>query len=283
MKVGINTFGCDHGRSGIGSYIHSLVRNIPDSGHSVELFGPELDRFTYNSGLDSVEYSGLAVSDSILAERGWHVTGYPSFVRKRKYDAVLFPAGIRLLPLKFEATPVVVIQDIIRITSYNVCYTKLLRLRGAERIVRHFVKLRRDEILAVVCGRNRLLRRQTRHIVERSGANNVLVFGFVDFMADLLNIADAVITKGGASTVLEVLATGKPIIFSTYIRGQELGNVLYAVYNGVGWYIKKPRDILEKAFTLTEDDALRGRLREKIDSLGIRNGLEEMASFIHEG
>ncbi len=156
-------------------------------------------------------------------------------------------------------------------------------LRGAERIVRHFVKLRRDEILAVVCGRNRLLRRQTRHIVERSGANNVLVFGFVDFMADLLNIADAVITKGGASTVLEVLATGKPIIFSTYIRGQELGNVLYAVYNGVGWYIKKPRDILEKAFTLTEDDALRGRLREKIDSLGIRNGLEEMASFIHEG
>ncbi len=113
MKVGINTFGCDHGRSGIGSYIHSLVRNIPDSGHSVELFGPELDRFTYNSGLDSVEYSGLAVSDSILAERGWHVTGYPSFVRKRKYDAVLFPAGIRLLPLKFEATPVVVIQDII--------------------------------------------------------------------------------------------------------------------------------------------------------------------------
>jgi len=113
LKVGINTFGCDHGRSGIGSYIHSLVRNLPDSGHTVELFGPELDRFTYNSGLDSVEYSGLAVSDSILAERSWHLTGYPSFVRKRKFDAVLFPAGIRLLPLKFEATPVVVIQEIL--------------------------------------------------------------------------------------------------------------------------------------------------------------------------
>lgn len=113
MKVGINTFGCDHGRSGIGSYIHSLVRSLPESGNTVELFGPELDRYTYNSGLDSIDYSGLAVSDSILAERGWHVTGYPAFVRKRKYDAVLFPAGIRLLPLKFEATPVVVIQDII--------------------------------------------------------------------------------------------------------------------------------------------------------------------------
>jgi len=113
LKVGINTFGCDHGRSGFGSYIHSLVRNIPDTGHKVELFGPELDRFTYTSGIDGVEYSGLAVSDSLLAERAWHVTGYPSFVRKQKYQAVLFPAGIRLLPLKFEATPVVVVQDIL--------------------------------------------------------------------------------------------------------------------------------------------------------------------------
>lgn len=113
MKVGINTFGCDHGRSGFGSYIHSLVRNIPESGFSVDLFGPELDRFTYTSGIDSVNYSGLAVSDSILAERTWHVTGFPSFVRKQKYNAVLFPAGTRLMPLKFETVPIVVIQDIV--------------------------------------------------------------------------------------------------------------------------------------------------------------------------
>lgn len=113
MKIGINTFGCDHGRSGIGSYILSLVHNMPQSGHEIELFGPELDRFTYNSGLDSVTYCGLSVSDSLFAERAWHLASFPSFVRKQKYDAVLFPAGFHLLPLKFEVTPVIVIQEIL--------------------------------------------------------------------------------------------------------------------------------------------------------------------------
>lgn len=155
-------------------------------------------------------------------------------------------------------------------------------LRGAEHIVRRFIKLRRDEFLVVVCGRNRVLRSQTRRMVERSGAENVLVFGFVDFMADLLNIADAVITKGGASTVLEVLATGKPAIFSTYIRGQELGNVLYAIYNGVGWHITKPKEILEKAFSLTENEGFRRTVKARIDALGLRNGLEDMTTFIHD-
>ena len=28
MKIGINTFGCEHGRSGIGSYLISLFKNI---------------------------------------------------------------------------------------------------------------------------------------------------------------------------------------------------------------------------------------------------------------
>ncbi len=83
------------------------------SEHEIDLFGPELDRFTYNSGVDNVTYTGLPVSDSLLAERAWHITSYPSFVRKQKYDVVLFPAGTRMLPLKFEATPVVVVQEIL--------------------------------------------------------------------------------------------------------------------------------------------------------------------------
>ncbi len=155
-------------------------------------------------------------------------------------------------------------------------------LQGAESLIRLFLRMGRTETLIVVCGRNRLLRRHARSMTERSGAKNVIVFGFVDFMCDLVNVADAVITKAGASTVLEILAAGKPAIFSTYIRGQELGNVLYAVYNRVAWYIKKPKEILEKAFELTGNPGLRGEIRHRIDALGIRNGLEDMAEYIHD-
>ena len=110
-------------------------------------------------------------------------------------------------------------------------------LKSADRIVSCFLKRKRKETLIVVCGKNRLLKRIVTTMAERAGASNVIAYGFVNFMCDLLNIADCVVTKGGASTVMEVLAVGKPVIFSTYIRGQELGNVLYAVHNGVGWYI----------------------------------------------
>jgi processive 1,2-diacylglycerol beta-glucosyltransferase/1,2-diacylglycerol 3-beta-galactosyltransferase len=154
-------------------------------------------------------------------------------------------------------------------------------LKSADRIVSSFVKRNRPETLVVVCGKNRLLKRLVSMIVERSGAKNVLVFGFVSFMPDLLNIADCVITKGGASTVMEVLAVGKPVIFSTFIRGQELGNVLYAVYGGAGWYIKKPDEILDQAEEVLENPEVGKKVRENIAKLGIRNGLDDVVSFIH--
>ncbi len=113
MIFGIDTFGCDHGRSGIGSYIASLVRNISDTGHVVELFGPELDRYTYNSGLENVSYTGVSLGDTLMAERFWHMLRLNTFAKKRNYDAILFPAGIRLLPAFFDVPSVVVVQDII--------------------------------------------------------------------------------------------------------------------------------------------------------------------------
>ncbi|HNY22175.1 MAG TPA: glycosyltransferase [Treponemataceae bacterium] len=153
-------------------------------------------------------------------------------------------------------------------------------LKGSDRLVANFVRRGSDEILIVVCGRNEILKRLIERIVERSGAANVMVLGFVSFMPDLLNIADCVITKGGASTVMEVLAVGKPVIFSTFIRGQELGNVLYAVHGGAGWLVKKPSMILDKAFELINDPVARADVARNIDRMGIRNGLGDVADFI---
>lgn len=155
-------------------------------------------------------------------------------------------------------------------------------LKSADRIVSRFVAKKRDEILIVVCGKNRLLKRQVTRMVERRRADNVIVYGFVSFMPDLLNIADCVITKGGASTVMEVMAVGKPVIFSTFIRGQELGNVLFAIHNGAGWYIRKPVDILAQADRVLRDPALASGVKANIARLGIRNGLDEVMRFIHD-
>lgn len=154
-------------------------------------------------------------------------------------------------------------------------------LKSADRIVASFLRRKRPEYLIVVCGRNKILRMQVATMVDMTRAKNVRVYGFVPFMADLLNCADCIITKGGASTVMEVLSVGKPVIFSTFIRGQELGNVLYAVHNGAGLYIKKPRKILDHAAEILDNPEVAKDMRRNALRLGIRNGLDEVLSFIH--
>lgn len=154
-------------------------------------------------------------------------------------------------------------------------------LKSADRIVASFLRRKRPEYLIVVCGRNKILRMQVSTMVDMTRAKNVRVYGFVPFMADLLNCADCIITKGGASTVMEVLSVGKPVIFSTFIRGQELGNVLYAVHNGAGLYIKKPRKILDHTAEILDNPEVAKNMRRNALRLGIRNGLDEVLSFIH--
>ena len=113
MKIGIDTLGCDHGRSGIGAYILSLVHNLPKTEHSIQLFGHELDKYTYTSGVEGVKYTCVSVGDSAFGEQAWHRLSFNAFARKQKYDIVLFPSGTKLLPMRFEAPSVLVIQNIL--------------------------------------------------------------------------------------------------------------------------------------------------------------------------
>lgn len=92
MKIGIDTFSCDHGRSGIGSYLLSLVKNLPQDKNTFELFGYEFDRYTYNTDSEKISYNGLSLADSDLAERIWHFIGIQKFLKKNQYDAVIYPA-----------------------------------------------------------------------------------------------------------------------------------------------------------------------------------------------
>lgn len=112
MKIGINTLGCDHGRSGIGAYILSLAHNLPKSRHAIQLFGHELDKYTYTSGVEGLRYTCVSVGDSVLAEQAWHRLAFNTFAHKQNYDIVLFPSGIKYLPVRFDIPAVLVIQDI---------------------------------------------------------------------------------------------------------------------------------------------------------------------------
>ena len=113
MKIGIDAFGCNHGRSGIGSYILSLVKNIPKTKHEFRLFGPELDKYTYTSDIDHIGFEGVDISDTGFSEKLWHFKSLHSFIKKQKYEAVMYPAGTELLPPVFSVPSILVVQSLL--------------------------------------------------------------------------------------------------------------------------------------------------------------------------
>lgn len=119
MKIAIDTFGCDHGKSGLGSYLINFINNIDENcPHSIELFGLELDRYTYKSQIEKT-YVSVNILDNAKAERKWHKRKIKRFMKKSDYDVVIFPAFENVLPTKFKKKSVAVLSSIYSVASQN--------------------------------------------------------------------------------------------------------------------------------------------------------------------
>ena len=140
MKVGIDTFGSDHGRSGVGSYLASFVKGLPtESENQYELFGSELDRYTFDSGEGKISYAGIDIDDKPLSNKFWHFFSLNRFAKKQGYDIILCPAGSRMLPLFSSIPTVVVINEVVSEMLKSVSFLYRLymikSLRHATKII----------------------------------------------------------------------------------------------------------------------------------------------------
>lgn len=115
MKIGIDVFGCNHGQSGNGSYISSFIKNISNlqSDYEIELFGPEIDRFTYTSGLDNISYQGFQIDDISVSTHLWHVKNLKKFIKKQQYDLVIYPSPGIYLPNTKIKPYIVIVNEIL--------------------------------------------------------------------------------------------------------------------------------------------------------------------------
>jgi glycosyltransferase involved in cell wall biosynthesis len=114
MKVGIDTFNCDSGLSGVGVYISQLIKRIKPSGDRYELFGWDYDRYTYNEtapDLDLEFISQCRRFNGNNANALWHIYRYPKFAKQRKYDACFFPAAHKQLPQSSPCPSIGVVHD----------------------------------------------------------------------------------------------------------------------------------------------------------------------------
>jgi len=111
MKIGLDTFACDGGKSGVGMYLTQLLKRFTPSEALFELFGWEYDRFTYSDAAPNFEFVPQCSIHGRTANSLWHVFRFKKFALSRQYDACFFPAAHRSLPLSSPCPTIGVVHD----------------------------------------------------------------------------------------------------------------------------------------------------------------------------
>jgi 1,2-diacylglycerol 3-beta-galactosyltransferase len=137
-----------------------------------------------------------------------------------------------------------------------------------------------DVDVAVICGRNRSLRRRVSKLAAHRGDGRLTAHGFVDNMADWLRCADIVVGKAGPGTIAEASCCGAPLVLTSYVRGQEKGNIEYVTDGGGGIYAPRPRQLVEEIGRLRRDPAALAVMRAASARAGRPAAAVDIARFI---
>jgi len=149
---------------------------------------------------------------------------------------------------------------------------------NGKRILQHLLHASLDVDIAIVCGKNKRLYAAALEL-ERQYPS-LKAFAFVDFVYELLNAADVVITKCGASTIMEILIMKKIPVINDYIWEQELGNMEFVRDNELGIFERNIGKLPNIVRELVSDEVRYQRYRQNIEKMKVRSGTRELAEFL---
>lgn len=145
-------------------------------------------------------------------------------------------------------------------------------------ILKQLSKLHIDAQVLIVCWRDKRLFIQAQKIKSANQDFALQAFEFIDFVQDLLNISDIVITKWGPATIFEILLCGKIPLIHTYMREQEKGNVEYVVENKVGKYEKNIKKLTHIVKDMLDGDL--SSYQDAIQNLDLEIWNQGIAEYI---
>lgn len=132
--------------------------------------------------------------------------------------------------------------------------------------------------IIMVCGKNKELFEKGTELKKKYP--QLIVFGYVDFVYELLNISDVVITKCGASTIMEILLLKKVPIIIDYIWEQEKGNMEFVRDNKMGIYEKRISLIPQIVNRLFTDKSYYASFIKNIESSNLKIGTASLSRTI---
>lgn len=98
--------------------------------------------------------------------------------------------------------------------------------------------------LIIIAGRNKKLEQKLKKEKDKFSLP-IRVYGFTDQVHELMAESDLIITKAGPGTIAEALSMDLPVIITSWLPGQEEGNVEFVVKENVGRVSRDPARIVE--------------------------------------
>ena len=253
--------------------IHRILKrkklSIPVVTVITDPFTPHPMWFLLNDQNFIVSSNGLK-EKIIKKKRRYEVQSFP-FVIDEKFSTVISPNEIFPLKNKYEYDPA----------------KKLLLIVGGgdgipkgEKILEEILLSKPDYEIGIVCGKNEVLQKGAENLKEKYQVAQLKIYGYVDFIYDLISISEVVLTKCGASTIMEILNLKKVPVVNDYIWEQEQGNVDYLVEKKLGIYEPRINKLPGVIKSLLVDEKLYSFYRNNIEKEKIENGLPMVARYI---
>ena len=145
-------------------------------------------------------------------------------------------------------------------------------------ILRHLLNASLNVEIAIVCGKNKELYADALELQQQNPS--LKVFAFVDFVYELLHASDIVVTKCGASTIMEILIMKKIPIINDYLWEQELGNMEFIRDNELGIFEHDTAKLPSLIQELVSGDEKYQQYFKNIDKMNVRSGTEEVGEFL---
>lgn len=219
---------------------------------------------------DFIVFSKRLEERIVKMERGYDIRNFP-FILDAKFSSSLSKEEINSLKKNYK---------------YNPDKKVVLILGGGdgipkgEKILDKILSSKLNADIGIVCGKNEVLHKAAEKLKVEYQADNLKIYGYVDFIYELINISDVVITKCGASTIMEILNLKKVPVVNDYIWEQELGNVDYLRKNELGVYEPQIKNLPKVIKNLLEDEELYSTYRQNISNQKIENGVAMVADYI---
>ncbi len=134
------------------------------------------------------------------------------------------------------------------------------------------------QILAVT-GTNYTLARKLETI-SRSSKIPLRVLGFVDDIAQLMEISDLLLTKAGGVTVFEALAKKLPMLIYKPLPGHERNNVRYLLKHKAAIQARSKEQVIDTIVRCVNDPSILNGMRKFMDSIARPFAARDAANII---